>query len=536
MAVLRQLDWTNTVRVEYMDTKNNDGPEYYAALTTLLSRKYSQMSFDGIVVTDNNAMNFLGEKGAQLFPGVPVIATGINGVGDIEVPAVVTAVVPEVADHVATLTQALEILPGARHCYIVSDTTTTDQAILAEVRRAIPLLSKRAEFHVAEQMGFDELIEFAASRNTDELIYLLPYFRDKHGVVFDQGHVATSMAEVSTVPIFVSWDFQLNTGTLGGSVVSGRKLGELGARELLMHLQGKTLPKIESIQDRITVNLYDYKVLKRFGLDPDLFPGDTRFINKPLSFFSRHRAVLIPGIVLVSGLSLLLVLILINLKKQRLINKHSKRIMALDKEVIETQRELVSTLGEVIETRSQETGNHVKRVAAISRLLAERIGLSDEEIEILEAASPLHDVGKIGIPDAILHSPGKLSRQEFLEMQQHTTIGKDILQYSDRELLAAACSIAYQHHERWDGEGYPEGLAGEQIHIFARITTLADVYDALSMDRCYKSAWPEEKVVNYIIEERGGLFDPNLVDVFFASLDDIRAIRKRFDEKITHKN
>lgn len=246
-------------------------------------------------------------------------------------------------------------------------------------------------------------------------------------------------------------------------------------------------------------------------------------------FITRHRDIIIPGGVLVCGLTLLLVLILISFKKQLLIKKHSKRIVDLDKKVNETQRELVSTLSEVIETRSQETGNHVKRVALISRFLAEKIDLSMNEVEILEAASPLHDVGKIGIPDAILHNPDKLTEQEVVEMQKHTTIGKDILQYSDRTLLTAASSIAYQHHERWDGTGYPEGLKGEEIHIFARITTLADVYDALSMDRSYKSAWTEDQVIGFIKKESGGLFDPALVTVFLAHIDEVREISHRLD-------
>lgn len=242
------------------------------------------------------------------------------------------------------------------------------------------------------------------------------------------------------------------------------------------------------------------------------------------SIITRHQGVIMTGTVLVCGVSLLLGLVLMSYRKQQLIKKKGRKVVDLDKMVNETQRELVSTLSEVIETRSKETGNHVKRVALISRFLAVKTGLSSSEVEILEAASPLHDVGKIGIPDSILHNPDRLTDQEVVEMQKHTTIGKDILKESGRELLAAASSIAYQHHERWDGTGYPEGLKGEEIHIFARITTLADVYDALSMDRCYRSAWTERQVVDYLKEESGGLFDPALVTVFLAHIDELKGI------------
>lgn len=242
-------------------------------------------------------------------------------------------------------------------------------------------------------------------------------------------------------------------------------------------------------------------------------------------FISRHQGVFTSGTVLFCSVTLLFVLVLMSYRKRQLIKRKSKRIVDLDKKVDETQQKLVSTLSEVIEIRSQETGNHVKRVALISRFLAEKIGLSMNEVEILEAASPLHDVGKIGIPDSILHNPDKLTEQELVEMQKHTTIGKDILQDSDRNLLAAARFIAYQHHERWDGAGYPEGLKGEEIHLFARITALADVYDALSMDRCYRSAWTERQVIEYLKKESGGLFDPSLIAVFLAHIDEVRSIR-----------
>lgn len=196
----------------------------------------------------------------------------------------------------------------------------------------------------------------------------------------------------------------------------------------------------------------------------------------------------------------------------------------------ETQREIVYMLGEAVETRSRETGNHVKRVAEISKLLAKEYGLSETESEVIKLASPLHDVGKIGIPDSILNKPAKLDADEWEKMQTHAIGGYEMLKSSRRRILQAGAAIAYEHHEKWDGSGYPNAKSGDDIHIYGRITALADVFDALSSDRCYKKAWPLEKVVNLIKEERGKHFDPQLVDLLLHNLDSVVKIRDRFED------
>lgn len=196
--------------------------------------------------------------------------------------------------------------------------------------------------------------------------------------------------------------------------------------------------------------------------------------------------------------------------------------------LIDTQREVVYRLSEAVETRSKETGNHVKRVAELSKLLGMGMGMNEHEAETFRLASPLHDIGKIGIPDAILNKPGKLTKDEFEIMRTHAQLGYDILKDSDRELLQVAASLAFEHHEKWDGSGYPNGLKGEEISLVGRITALADVYDALISERCYKKPWPEEKVHALLKEERGKHFQPLLIDVFFKHLPQIREIYNRY--------
>jgi len=196
----------------------------------------------------------------------------------------------------------------------------------------------------------------------------------------------------------------------------------------------------------------------------------------------------------------------------------------LHKEIEETQREIVYLLGEAVETRSKETGNHVKRVAEVSKLIALELGMNGEEAEILRLASPLHDIGKIGIPDAILNKEGPLTETEWEVMKTHATLGQEMLKSSRKRILQAGAIIAGEHHEKWDGTGYPKGKQGTEIHIYGRITAIADVFDALGHKRCYKAAWSEEKIVEYIEAQSGKQFDPDVVKAFTDNMDVIRKI------------
>ena len=202
----------------------------------------------------------------------------------------------------------------------------------------------------------------------------------------------------------------------------------------------------------------------------------------------------------------------------------------LRNEIESTQREILYMLGESIETRSKETGQHVRRVAEYCYLIALGTGLSEREAEVIKIASPLHDFGKIGIPDKILHKPGKLNDEEWQIMKSHATIGHDLLDNSEREILKAAAVIAGQHHEHWNGKGYPKGLESEEIHIYARIAAIADVFDALGSKRCYKDAWDIDSVIDFLKENRGSQFDPNLIDWVISNIDLMKQVRKSYPD------
>ncbi|MGM0623546.1 MAG: HD domain-containing phosphohydrolase [Campylobacterota bacterium] len=207
-----------------------------------------------------------------------------------------------------------------------------------------------------------------------------------------------------------------------------------------------------------------------------------------------------------------------------------RKDITANKEIDAIQREIIFTMGSIGESRSLETGNHVKRVALYSKILALHVGFTQAQAQLIEQASPMHDIGKVAIPDSILHKPAKLDAQEFALMKTHAQKGYEMLKSSQRPLLKTAATIALTHHEKYDGSGYPHGLKGEDIHIYGRITAIADVFDALGSDRCYKKAWSDREIFAYFQSQRGKHFDPKLVDIFFENIDEFLQVRNKIKD------
>ncbi|MGM0575055.1 MAG: HD domain-containing phosphohydrolase [Myxococcota bacterium] len=205
-----------------------------------------------------------------------------------------------------------------------------------------------------------------------------------------------------------------------------------------------------------------------------------------------------------------------------------RRVEAAEQRVSLAHEETVRRLGAAAEFRDPETGEHLERMSRYSALLAREVGLPPERCEQIRRAAPMHDVGKIGIPDEILLKPGRLTAEEYEAMKQHTVLGHRILTGSDAPLLELGAVIALTHHERWDGGGYPHGLEGSEIPIEGRLTAIADVFDALTSRRVYKDAFSIEKSLGILREGRGEHFDPDLVDLFFGVIDEVQAIKKRW--------
>ena len=200
-------------------------------------------------------------------------------------------------------------------------------------------------------------------------------------------------------------------------------------------------------------------------------------------------------------------------EKENELKRKNEELVALNGEIESTLRETMMAIGEIEEVRSNDVKNHTQRVAKLSGIIAKDYGLSKEEIKLIELTAPLHDIGKIGIEDAILLKPDKLLESEYKVMQEHAALGYNILRHSNRIVLQTAANIAYSHHEKWDGSGYPQGLKAYQIPVFARIVAIVDVLDALLCQRVYKDAWSKKRVLEFIKRENGKHFEPKIADL-----------------------
>ncbi len=200
-------------------------------------------------------------------------------------------------------------------------------------------------------------------------------------------------------------------------------------------------------------------------------------------------------------------------------------------ELLRTRQEIIRRLGRAAEFRDNETGLHVIRMSHYAHLLARGLRISDDWADLVMNAAPMHDVGKIGVPDHILLKPGRLDAGEWAVMSRHPRIGADIIGDHPSEILRMAREIALGHHEKWDGGGYPQGLRGAAIPLAARIAAIADVFDALTSARPYKPAWPVEEAKNFMIEQSGRHFDPHLMDIFGEVFGDLLEIRRQHADR-----
>jgi len=221
---------------------------------------------------------------------------------------------------------------------------------------------------------------------------------------------------------------------------------------------------------------------------------------------------------------------------QKLFEKYSntleKSVIERTRKIEKTQSEILACLAYAAEYRDMDTANHTIRVGWYSRIIAEKYGFRNDELDLILHAAPMHDIGKIGISDTILLKPGKLDKEEFETMKLHSEIGAEILSKSNSRIMKYAKIIALTHHEKWNGSGYPKGLAGHKIPIQGRIVAIADVFDALSMDRPYKKAWPMDKILKLISEESGEHFDPKIVEILIESLPAILEIREKYKDEV----
>lgn len=510
-------------QVEYLDSKRNFSDEYYNYLSVLYDYKFNNSNFDVIIAIDNNALDFVIRKSEKLFLNIPVIAGGINNSEAYDLSDNYY-IIDESIDYKKVFNYMKELNNNLEKIYVVNDKTRTGEIINSEIRK---IIGNEKDFPVSteflQNLSLNDLIEKSKNLNETEGILFLLYFIDGNDMQLNYKKAISSMGEVSSVPIFTVWDFYLNEGAIGGYLTSPKLHGNIIGRVVNDYFSGIPISNsINNVSDEDT-KILDYQIYKAYEHYFTDYPENVQWINKPKSYFQKNREILLTFLIIIAILLIIILVSLDHMHNQKIISKKDKNMM-------EMQTELIYTLGDVIETRSGETANHVKRVSKIAEYLAIEIG-NENISKIILITSPLHDLGKIGIPDAILKKPSNLTDEEFEIMRSHTTIGYQLLKNKNSKILNIAAKIAYEHQELWNGKGYPQGLKGTEISIYARIVTVADVYDALRSKRVYKESWSLEKTLAFFKNENGKMFQPELVNIILNNYIEIESIRDKCNKE-----
>ncbi|CAK2149074.1 HD domain-containing protein [Vibrio crassostreae] len=515
--------------IEYLDSKRINSSDYYGSLSNYLQIKYAGYEFDGVIATDDNAANFLESLGALIDRSTPVVAVGINDTSTDMYAVSDRATVLYENDQIDVNIKLISKLrPNLKNLYFVNDYSVTSELIQKQMNK---MMAEFPNINLIEirDLSLEDTSQFLEGISADDAVLLSHYNTElKQGVYHTYQEIADTLSKASAAPVFALWQFYISGDVLGGYVNHSQSMGEEAVDALDKYLPlGFAEPLTPGDNKRFVFN---YPAMKRYGISANALPDEAVFINEPSSFIRKNFQLLMGLSMVIAGLSLIILMQFVTLRQKKELANKNKRILKLQKQTLNIQKDMIHVLGEAIETRSGETGNHVKRVAKLSALLAKYRGLSHREIEMIEIISPMHDVGKISVPESILDKPGKLTDQEWEVMKLHTTAGYNLLKSGAGDITNLAAIIANEHHERWDGTGYPNGKVGDEIHLFARITAVADVFDALLSARCYKEPWPLDMVVDLFERECGYQFDPQLTKLLLKHLPEFVAIRDSYPD------
>lgn len=515
--------------IEYLDSKRINTPTYDAKFKQYLEEKYQNYAFDGVIVTDDKAIQFLEELGSLIKRDTPVVAAGINdsaknlfGVTD------KGTVIYEKDDIESNIKLITEIQPKLRNLYYLADRSLTSELIYNEITDKLKLFPQINVVALRDQT-LSDVSELLSNASPNDAVLLTHYNTELElGNYYTYRQIAQNIGESSAAPVFTLWEFFIQGGILGGYVNRSENIGVEAVVALSQYINLDLAPSLSAGSNKRLV--FDYHALENLNMPQSRLPKGSVLLNEPPSFVKQNFKLLLVGGAIVLFLSTIILMQSITLKQKKQLALKNKKILRLQKRTLSVQKEMIHVLGEAIESRSGETGNHVKRVAMLSAKLAKLKGLSHCDVELIEIISPMHDVGKITVPEAILDKPGSLTEDEWTLMKQHTTAGYELLNTSSGDITNLAAIIAYEHHERWDGNGYPNGKSGEDIHLFARITAVADVFDALLSARCYKAPWSLEQVKELFEQEAGFQFDPQLSRILLHNIDEFVAIREAYPD------
>lgn len=521
--------------IEYLDTKRIHSQDYYDSLVDYFEAKYSGYKFDGVIATDDHAANFLESLSSIIDRSTPVVAVGINDLSTDMYAVTDKATVLYENDHIDINIELISRLrPNIKNLYFVNDYSVTSKLIRKEVHKVMLGFPQINLIEINDQT-LAQASEYLKNVSPDDAVLISHYNTElTEGVYHSYTEIAETVSKASAAPVFALWQFYILGDVLGGYVNHSQSMGEQAVDALDKYV---SLGFKSSLVPGDNVRfVFNDPAMQKFGLSESALPEDSVIINEPSSFIRKNFQLLLGLAMVIAGLSLIIVMQFVTLRQKKELANKNKRILSLQKQTLNVQKEMIHVLGEAIETRSGETGNHVKRVAKLSALLAKHSGLSHREVEMIEIISPMHDVGKISVPESILDKPGKLTKQEWEIMKLHTTAGYNLLKSGAGDITNLAAIIANEHHERWDGAGYPNGKAGEDIHLFARITAVADVFDALLSARCYKEPWSLDMVVDLFERECGYQFDPKLTQLLLKHLPEFVAIRDTYPDTLTFEH
>lgn len=516
--------------IEYMDFKRVDSAIYQTEYKRYLNTKYKIDYFDAVVVSDDNALNFLIEHAEDLYPNVPLVAVGINNLSPNLGTLEKRLTIYYERDHIAkNLELAQSLFPKVKTIYLLSDNSLTSQLIrqhfLAEAEQ-FPQLTVQ----IISDKSLEDAASFLSTASRDSVAFLTHYNTElNQDRYYDYAAIASVLSKYSTIPIFVFWEHYIGYGVFGGYVNRSYSLGIQSIQSLSKKLDFTITERVSGFSSSWEGYLFDSRMVDRFNLKRKNLPYASSIVNKPYSYLYENRNIITVTALLVIMLLGIIITQYIAILRKKELNENKTHILELQNKTLTVQKEMIEVLGEAIETRSGETGNHVRRVAKMSRLLGKIYELPKSEYRLIEVISPMHDVGKIGIPEAILDKPGRLSQEERVIIETHTEIGYKLLA-SGGEIMQSAARISLEHHERWDGKGYPNQLVADEIHIFARITAITDVFDALMSKRCYKAPWPLDKVIELFEKECGKQFDPDLCRLFLNNIQQFIDIRQEYPD------
>lgn len=498
-GIKANLDNGEQISFEYLNSKNissADLAKYKSATLDYFTLKLSRESgYDAIILVDDFSLDVFLELNNEYFEHIPVVAVGV-GKFHSSLPSNIK-VFNENIDIAKNIRFIKEILPETKEINVVYDHSGAgryyfDTYSKIDHMSGIKLNHKRPDY----------ILNLIALVKNDPNIptLLVLYYKDKNDNLWEPSSVAEILS-IDKVRIFSTYGFYIKNNILGGYALSHEALGRLAANYIL----GILFENIKDPGDDIVTNFYlaNVQAFETLSLK-NSWPKNTVLLNTGQFGYQYYI--------------FLLVLPVIALVYFFMLRASRKKLSQRDK--------IIYLLSDVIECRSGETGQHVKNISQMSYLLAKLAGLNKKDCELLTKYSPMHDVGKIGVLDSILNKPGKLTAEEFDEMKLHAEFGYNLLINSGIDDFKIAAVIAYQHHERWDGTGYPNALEGEDISIYARIVSIADVFDALTTERVYKEAWTFEETKKYFENESGKQFDPNLVQIFLQNFNSFVNLKK----------